>query len=129
MKILGEIQLDIPAGRYSAPGRPDIETVVAILTAETRLIESWRKPLEDFLASLDERQRKHHASPSVFCYVKAAFEAARARGRGAEFGVVYRNRRAAGEPPERAAWVASESLGFIHMVGGIFTEIDGKEED
>lgn len=54
VKVLGQIQLDIPAGRYSVPGRPNIETVVGILTCEPELIEASREQIESFLSSVHD---------------------------------------------------------------------------
>jgi hypothetical protein len=47
--ILGDIQMDIPAGRYSEPGRPNITTVTHILNDSRENLEQARHDIERFL--------------------------------------------------------------------------------
>ena len=49
-RLLGMIQLDIPAGRYGAPGRPNVTSVLYVLQADRETLEQYRGELAAVLA-------------------------------------------------------------------------------
>jgi len=50
--LLGIVQLDIPAGRYSVPGRPNVSSVVSVLTASAELLDLYRGSLVEVLSAV-----------------------------------------------------------------------------
>lgn len=44
-RLLGMIQLDIPAGRYGEHGRPNITSVLYVLQADREVLEQYQNKL------------------------------------------------------------------------------------
>ena len=49
-QMLGSIQLDIPAGRYGAAGRPNVTSVLYVLQAAREVLNKYRDELAAVLA-------------------------------------------------------------------------------
>lgn len=50
--LLGAIQSDIPAGRYSIPGRPNIDSVLHLLHDDAAVLNKYHNELEIMLVSI-----------------------------------------------------------------------------
>lgn len=51
--FLGAIQLDIPAGRYSEIGRPNVTSVLYVLHLDVETLEQSRRECEEMIAKLE----------------------------------------------------------------------------
>ena len=55
--LLGIIQLDIPAGRYGAPGRPNVESALSVLHEPAEILNQCHDSLVAVLELAPELQR------------------------------------------------------------------------